>query len=189
MSLHYALLGLIADRPRTGYSLLKHFEGSIAYAWPASQGQIYPELHRLRDERLIRQSESGPRNAKTYEITDSGLAELRRWLRDTKPSRAVRNEALLRLFFLWTLEPDEVEEYLLAEREHQAALLAELERIRDEDPPPRRPKEYAYRLALERGIATTRALLDWSKGALEGDAHLQLAERDLGASRTQGRRN
>jgi DNA-binding PadR family transcriptional regulator len=165
MSLRHALLGFLADQPRTGYSLLKHFQGSVGYAWPAGQGQIYPELHRLREDGLIRQRETGPRNSKTYEVTDAGLAELRRWLRETEPSRAVRNESLLRVFFLWLLEPAEREAYLRKEVEHQRRLLAELERIEREEPPPQRQKERAYRLALERGIATTRAVLEWAEQA------------------------
>ena len=48
MSLRHALLGLLADRPYSGWQLLKHFEGSLAYAWPALHSQIYPELARLR---------------------------------------------------------------------------------------------------------------------------------------------
>jgi alpha-beta hydrolase superfamily lysophospholipase len=48
MSLRHALIGVLADEPRTGYGLLKHFEQSLAYAWPASHSQIYPELARLR---------------------------------------------------------------------------------------------------------------------------------------------
>ena len=46
-TLGHALLGLLAEGPRTGYALLKHFEQSLAYAWPASHSQIYPELARL----------------------------------------------------------------------------------------------------------------------------------------------
>jgi PadR family transcriptional regulator AphA len=63
MSLRFALLGALADRPRTGYELLKHFEQSLAYAWPASHSQIYPELSRLREDRLIEQTGSGARNS------------------------------------------------------------------------------------------------------------------------------
>ena len=59
MALKYALLGSLADQPRTGYELLKHFEQSLAYAWPASHSQIYPELARLLEDGLIEQTESG----------------------------------------------------------------------------------------------------------------------------------
>lgn len=32
-TLAHALLGLLAERARTGYGLLKHFEQSLGYAW------------------------------------------------------------------------------------------------------------------------------------------------------------
>ena len=76
MALRYALLGALADQPRTGYALLKHFEQSFAYAWPASHSQIYPELARLLEDGLIEQTGSGARNSKTYSVTDRGLADI-----------------------------------------------------------------------------------------------------------------
>ena len=110
MALRYALLGALADQPRTGYALLKHFEQSLAYAWPASHSQIYPELARLLDDGLIEQTGSGARNSKTYAVTDRGLDEIRRWLRESEPDRRVRSDAALRTFFLWLLEPAEAAE-------------------------------------------------------------------------------
>src|SRR5918994_3743523 len=118
MSLRFALLGALADRPRTGYELLKHFEQSLAYAWPASHSQIYPELARLRDDGLIEQTGAGARNSKTYAVTDAGLAEIRHWLRNTEPDRRVRSDAALRTFFLWLLEPEEARDELERERSY-----------------------------------------------------------------------
>ena len=165
MSLRHALLGALADQPRTGYSLLKHFQGSLAYAWPAGHSQIYPELARLRDEGLIRQTSTGPRGSKTYEVTEKGLAEVRRWLQEADPERSVRNEAALRIFFLWLLEPKEAAEYLDREAEYQQSLLEELEAIAAEQNTPRRAKEKAYRIALEGGLRATRVRLDWARWA------------------------
>ena len=129
MSLRYALLGLLADRPYNGWQLLKQFEGSLAYAWPALHSQIYPELARLRESGLIEQTGEGPRRAKVYSLTATGRDEIERWLRETTPSRTTRDEALLRVFFLWLLEPDEAAAYLDREVEFQRRLLADLERI------------------------------------------------------------
>lgn len=165
MSLRHALLGLLADRPHTGWSLLKHFEGSLAYAWPALHSQIYPELARLRDGGLIEQTGTGPRGAKTYELTPAGADEVRRWLRDVPPDRGARSDALLRVFFLWLLEPDEAAAHLRREREHLAGLLGELEAIAAGPRAPTR-KEHAYRLALEWGLRETRARLGWAEWAL-----------------------
>jgi DNA-binding PadR family transcriptional regulator len=166
MSLRHALLGALADRPRTGYSLLKHFEQSLAYAWPASHSQIYPELARLLEEGLIEEAETGPRNSRTYALTDAGLAEVRRWLRETDPDRRVRNDAALRTFFLWLLEPAEARAQLERERAYWQGILEELETIRAE-PAGTTRKERAFRLALEGGILTVQARLEWAEWALE----------------------
>ena len=164
MSLRFALLGALADRPRTGYELLKHFEQSLAYAWPASHSQIYPELARLRDDGLIEQTGAGARNSKTYAVTDAGLAEIRHWLRDTEPDRRVRSDAALRTFFLWILEPEEARDELERERSYWRERLAELEAIEARPRGPGR-KEQAFGIALEggiRGMRTRLARLDWA---------------------------
>jgi len=164
-TLGHALLGLLADHPRTGYGLLKHFEQSLAYAWPASHSQIYPELAKLLGEGLIREGEPLPRGGRPYELTDAGLAEVRTWLRDTEPSRTVRSEATLRLFFLWLLEDDDAEAYLRGEAERARTLLSELEKIAEQEDPDS-PKTRAYGIALELGLRTTRARLEWADWAV-----------------------
>jgi len=163
-TLGHALLGLLAERPRTGYGLLKHFEQSLAYAWPASHSQIYPELAKLLGAGLIREGEALPRGGRPYELTDAGLAEVRNWLRETEPSRTVRSEATLRLFFLWLLEPEDAQTYLRAEAERARTVLAELEAIAEQEDPDS-PKTRAYRIALELGLRTTRARLEWAEWA------------------------
>ena len=166
MSLRHALLGALADHERTGYGLLKHFEQSLAYAWPASHSQIYPELARLLEDGLIAQTESGPRNSRTYALTEAGLEEVRRWLRDTAPERRVRNDALLRTFFLWLLEPSEAREHLEREQEHWRALLADLREIRG-GPREDTRTEHAFLLALEGGIRTAETRLEWLAWTLD----------------------
>lgn len=166
MALRYALLGALADQPRTGYALLKHFEQSLAYAWPASHSQIYPELARLLEDGLIEQTAAGPRRSKTYALTDAGLDEIRRWLRETEPDRRVRRDATLRTFFLWLLEPDEAEAQIERERAYWSQVLAEFERIQAE-PTGSNRKARTLRIALEGGIRTVRAQLDWLDDVVE----------------------
>ena len=160
MALRFALLGALADRPRTGYELLKHFEQSLAYAWPASHSQIYPELARLREQGLIEQTGAGARNSKTYAVTDAGLDEVRRWLRETEPDRRIRSDGALRIFFLWLLEPEEALAKLAAERAYWRGRLLELESIRLRPRGPGR-KEQAFGIALEGGIRSIDSRLEW----------------------------
>ena len=165
MSLRHALLGALADRPRTGYALLKHFEQSLAYAWPASHSQIYPELARLREAGLIAQTDTGARNSRTYSVTPDGRAEIRRWLGETEPDRRVRSDAALRTFFLWLLEPEDAVLQLEAERAYWRGVLDEFERIQVEPNGDDR-KSRTFRIALEGGIAGVEARLAWLDDAI-----------------------
>lgn len=165
MSLRYALLAQLARGPQTGYGLAKSFAGSLNYAWPASTSQIYPELARLRDAGLIRQTASGPRGSKVYETTPTGLSDLRHWLRETEPNRGGRNERLLRIFLLWLLEPEEARAYLRRERELLELQLEELEGIAEEDDP-QTPAEKAGALALEHGLRILLTEIGWVDWAL-----------------------
>ncbi len=165
MSLRYALLGALADSPRTGYALLKHFEQSLAYAWPASHSQIYPELARLLEAGLIEQAEAGARGSKTYAITKAGLEDVRRWLRDTEPDRRVRNEAALRTFFLWLLDAEEAAAQLERERAYWSGVLEEYRRI-EAEPTGKGRKARAFRIALEGGIGGAEARLEWLDAAI-----------------------
>jgi DNA-binding PadR family transcriptional regulator len=92
MSLRHAMLGLLAVEPATGYELTAKFDKSLSNAWHASHSQIYPELAKVE---VIAQ---GARNSKTWALTGTGRAELRRWLVEVEPSRQQRNESALRLF-------------------------------------------------------------------------------------------
>ena len=164
-TLGHALLGVLAEGPRTGYALVRHLAQSIAFAWPAGHSQVYPELARLHRAGLIRETGSAPRGGRVYEITEAGLEEVRRWLRETEPSRTVRDESALRLFFLWQLEPDDAETYLRGEAEHIRERLARLEEIAAQEDPDN-PKTRAYRVALELGLRSARARLEWAEWAL-----------------------
>src|SRR5882757_5747211 len=96
MSLRHAVLGLLAERPASGYDLMKLFETSLANVWPATQSQVYGEMGKLATAGLLTVSAEGPRGRKEYAITDQGLAELRHWLTETEPERVRRSETLLR---------------------------------------------------------------------------------------------
>ena len=168
-TLAHALLGVLAEGPRTGYGLVKHLEQSIAYTWPASHSQVYPELAKLREAGLIQESAAAPRGGRVYELTDAGLGEVRRWLRETEPSRTVRDEAALRLFFLWLVEPADAEAYLHGEAERARETLAQLEEIATQVDP-QTPKTRAYRIALELGLRSTRARLEWAEWAATAGA-------------------
>ncbi|GAA2041244.1 hypothetical protein GCM10009740_37270 [Terrabacter terrae] len=98
MSLRFAILGLLARRPSTGYELTQTFDRSLRTSWHASHSQIYPELGKLERAGLAEVVGHGARRSKTYGLTAAGREELRRWLVDGEPDRSQRNESGVRLF-------------------------------------------------------------------------------------------
>lgn len=165
MSLRYALVGLLASRPFSGYELTKRFAVSMACVWPVGHSQIYPELARLVADGLIEQTEEGPRGRKTYAATPAGVAALREWMQSTEPDYGRRSEADLREFFLWAIPPARALAHLEREVKVYRRRLGELEEIAqavdwDGDAPTR-----ASRLALEKGLRNYRMLIDWANWA------------------------
>jgi DNA-binding PadR family transcriptional regulator len=152
------LLGLIAGEPMSGYGLARLFERTLARAWPARHPQIYPALSELAEEGLLRVSETGPRQRKTYAVTGDGVAEAQRWLLETAPDRTVRNETILRLFMLWLLESHEA----VAGFEET---LADDERQRREHGTAKGGPAFCAALALEWGIRYEREYIDWATHA------------------------
>ena len=168
MSLRYALLGLLAEEPASGYELTGKFQQVLQrYAWHAQNSQIYPELNQLSRDGLAAVIEEGPRGRRTYAITDAGREELRRWMRNPPDVYLVRNEFVLRLFLLSALEPDEARAALLhLAAENDAALAALREQVDKFDaanpgaPPP------LGRLVAEFGLRSYQTLGEWAQWAL-----------------------
>ncbi|WP_261558251.1 PadR family transcriptional regulator [Frankia tisae] len=161
MSLRHAVLGLLADRPASGYDLLKTFAISLSNVWSATQSQVYAELGRLADSGQVTVTAEGARGRKEYAITESGRAELHRWLTKVEPNRTSRNDTLLRVFFLGLLEPDEAQAFMRREAETAAAHHEELSALTAVASGPDSFSVHG-RLALEWGLRVTAAQHEWA---------------------------
>src|SRR4051812_47426606 len=133
MSLRYALLGMLAVRPGTGYELAQRFDSSMSNAWHASHSQIYPELARLQEAGMVEVVGEGARRSRTYAATEAGRAELRDWMLHTVPNRAQRSETSVRWFLFELLDPADRREALERElretTEYHAGLAAAAEEM------------------------------------------------------------
>jgi PadR family transcriptional regulator, regulatory protein AphA len=128
MSLRHGVLGLLAEfEHASGYDLMKIFDVSLAGVWPATQSQLYTELGKLTSDGLIEVAAEGARGRKEYRITEAGREELRHWLVDVPPRRPLRDETLLRMFFLGQVEPEQARDYLLRGVAYLDAQLEKLE--------------------------------------------------------------
>ncbi|QUG99544.1 PadR family transcriptional regulator [Saccharopolyspora erythraea] len=165
MSLRYALLGLLADEPQSGYDLTQRFEQSLKrYAWHARHSQIYPELNKLAADGLISVVEEGARGRRTYALTEAGREALHDWLMDWSSLQPVRNEFVLRLFLMSVLDPAEALPVLRGIREHAEEEVAELKsRVEAASGP---DGQWGFgRLAGEYGVRQYQAMVDWAKWA------------------------
>ena len=129
----WAVLGLLALRPMSGYDIKQSVDRTIRHFWAASYGQIYPELKRLEAVGWIDGTDGsrGARSRRLYSITASGKAELRGWLYGAETRIELRDESLLRLFFADTLPREHALGLLSARREGYRGMLAYLRSLDD----------------------------------------------------------
>lgn len=168
----YAVLGMLAAGPGSGYDLKKRIEGSVAHFWQESYGQIYPILARLAAEGLVDrrlERQKGKPDRQVYSITPTGLERLGRWLGEPVPEEKFRSELLLKLFFGRRRSVEETIRHVERFRERQQALVrifAERERElrRKHGAHPGLPY---WLMTLHFGQYRTDALLRWSEETLK----------------------
>jgi len=169
MSLRHALLGLLADTPQNGYDLTKRFEQTLSeHAWSAGHSQIYPELKRMTADGLVEVVDEGSRGSKVYGVTDAGRAELRRWMFSPLGETPPRNEFVLRLFMLSSLDLADVrvlaEQMASASDEEAVGVTHAIKEI-EAATPPDQPHGYA-RFAAEFGRRYYELQRDWARWVL-----------------------
>ncbi|MFJ3306410.1 PadR family transcriptional regulator [Streptomyces sp. NPDC086549] len=167
MSLRHALLGLLSERPASGYDLLKLFETSLATVWPATQSQIYTELTKLAATGLITVAAEGPRGRKEYALAEEGLAELRHWLTETRPQRNTRSDLLLRVFFLGVLEPEQARAYLTELTEMSERSYEDLNQLAESIDWDDDNLSVYGRIALEYGLRFNAMRREWAQWAAD----------------------
>ena len=186
MSLRYALIGLLASEPMSGYDLTRRFSVSLNNVWPAQHSQIYPELARLVSDGMIEQMGEGPRGRKIYSSTRTGIDALREWMRSTKPDYDVRCEAGLRGFFLWTLTTEEAIGHLEQDIEAYRKHLAEMEAVLEMVDWTANEGARSARLTIEMGVRYYRMLIEWAEWAAAEIAAGALQEDGPPPGRAQG---
>ena len=162
-----AALGLLAQRPGSGYDLLRTFEKTMANVWPATQSQLYGELNRLADTGLIEITDIGPRGRKEYRITRDGRAELQRWVTSPEDDPPLRDASLLRVFLLGEISPQQARRHMVAVAEHADAEVKRLEELRDSIDWTDGDSLFFGRAALEYGLRRYAMDADWARWVVD----------------------
>ena len=179
-TLGYAILGLLAKEPRTGYQIARAMNRPIGYIWTARHSQIYPELASLEADGLVRHTVvdgRGPRETKRYEITTTGTAVLRRWIDSPLLTHSPRSELMLRVWSLWLLPSDRAKAFIEDIRAEGMERLAQY-RIEEQqfiaEGPSKDDREapnFGAYATLMWGIAREDRLIEWCDWLIERLAH------------------
>jgi DNA-binding PadR family transcriptional regulator len=166
LRLDHALLGLLHEKPRSGYDLRKLFATSPMGQFSDSPGSIYPALRRLAREGLIAGTTEGAalRPRQVFQLTSSGIDALRRWLSvPVTRDELVHGEGAVMLRFAFVdqvLGTARAFEFVAQLAAVLVAYVTELEQFHRQQGS---AMPLVPRLALESGIALYRAHRDWAQ--------------------------
>lgn len=96
------ILGLLSKKDLTVYDIKVAMDKSISQFYSSSFGSINPTVKKLEQKSLIQCSEEivGSRLKKVYHITSKGRTEYDRWLSSPIQQGRIKDEFLVRVFFL-----------------------------------------------------------------------------------------
>ena len=175
MSLPHALIGLLLDKPMTGYDLKLLFDKELNSFWPAQMSQIYRELGTLEAKDLldskIEVQETRP-DRKVYSVTPAGKQTFYEWLNRFPASLLSpnRDEYALRVFFGGRLSREEMLfqfRRFIREKQSDIATFTMLER-NTETLARKNPEQAMYRrMTMRRSNIVAEALVLWAEDCLE----------------------
>lgn len=98
----YAILGILLEKPSSGYEIKTLMGRSTVYFWRESDSTIYPMLKVLAEEgKVLSQVQYvGKKKKEVFSITDKGREEFNAWIKSPTGSEIPRNEFLLKIFFV-----------------------------------------------------------------------------------------
>ena len=176
-TLGYALLGVLARGPSSGYEVAQLMRQPVGFFWQARHSQIYPELAALEARGLVTfevVAQSDRPAKKVYSLTPAGSAALRKWITSPLEVPAVRDELVLRAYCVWQADPAAARALFEEHATKHEAQLADYERFRAlmegstagmmpaVDTP-----EFATYAALMRGIGYERESAAWCRWMAE----------------------
>jgi DNA-binding PadR family transcriptional regulator len=155
-----ALLGLLLERPMTGWDLIAAAQERIGEFWTITQSQVYRELAAMAARGLVTAGPPGPRDRKPYEVTPAGRSAFADWLESGPGEDQVRIPLLLTIAFAGHLPTGRlagiIDDRRAVHAERLERYLAGRELLAAAG-----PGEAARLATLEFGIRHEQAVLDW----------------------------
>ena len=162
----YVILGLLAEKPRSGYEIKQFIQEFMTHFWQESDASIYPMLKTLEAEKCVasRSEYVGRRERKMFEITAAGKKDFSQWLALPAEEEGRRKELLLKLFFSANArKKDAIQQLMLhqkkieeAEQQFKDIQENELSKVSD-----KYPHKLFWLMALNNGIMQVNAERRW----------------------------
>lgn len=174
MALSHSILATLVGRgkPCSGYDLAKEFNSSVGFYWKTTHQQIYRELARLENEKLVTSElikQKDRPDKKIYCVTESGRTYLIKWIVQPSEPTPIKEDILVKMF-VGFLVPKEVlleeveqlkslhEEKLRIYREYEKKYFYDVRSL---------PEKGKYRyLNLRSGISYETARVTWCEEAI-----------------------
>ena len=176
-TLGFALLGVLARGPSSGYDVAQMMRQPVGFFWHARHSQIYPELAALDAARLVTfevVAQTDRPAKKVYSLTPAGAAALREWITSPLDVPAVRDELVLRAYCVWQADPAAARALFEEHAGKHEAQLADYERFRGDmetstggTMPALDTPEFATYAALMRGTGYEREAAAWCRWMVE----------------------
>lgn len=192
-TLTFALLGLIAERPRSAYELANQIQTSVVRGvWPSATSHTYAQIKQLAalGFATVAQQSLGARKRSVYKVTALGRKALRDWLTEPESkSLAFESERLLKFLFCGTANIEDRDLLGGIEDEVEGTLratLAMIDNLLNSD---------GEVVAAHRKGAVINLLIDfretyvaWSRDQLESRADKNVSDNDLSEYRRAKKR-
>ena len=163
MSVHNAILGLLAQRSRHGYELRAAFEALVGGedVWDVKLAQVYTTLSRLEESGLVRQEgveQDGGPEKRIYALTPDWSRELTNWFKSGIADEPKKDEFFVKLML--SLSSDDTTPYqvIQAQRSQLYRDLHDLTTLRMRGDP---KNELAQIFLLDKIIMHLEADLRW----------------------------
>jgi DNA-binding PadR family transcriptional regulator len=164
MSVRFAILGLLSQKPRHGYELWVAFEAVVGgdANWAVKPAQIYSTLERLEEAGLIERSsdlgEGDEPSRRVYAITKNGHTALLEWFNQGVSPDHQRDEFFVKLMTALVSGEAKLDSIIQTQRTHLFQDLHAATSMRDSYNP---RTEMAQILLLDKAVMHLEADLRW----------------------------
>jgi len=164
MSVRYAILGLLAKKPRHGYELRSAFEAVVGgdANWEVKPSQIYTTLERLEEAGLVERTsdlgEGDEPSRRVYSLTEAGHSALMEWFAQGVTPDHQRDEFFVKLMTALVSGEGKLDRIIETQRAHLFQDLHAATALRDSYNP---HTEMAQILLLDKSVMHLEADLRW----------------------------